>query len=75
MLIQGATADPHREDAHQLADRARAHGVDARLELYPADTHSFQIFWSILPEAREAVEHAGRFIASMVANTGRSATA
>jgi acetyl esterase/lipase len=65
MLIQGATADPVREDAHQLAQRARAHGVQTRLELYPVETHSFQLFWSFLPEAREALEQAGRFIASI----------
>ena len=59
MLIQGATGDPQHEDAHQLTERARAHGVDARLELYPVETHSFQIFWSFLPEAREAIEQAG----------------
>ena len=73
MLIQGATGDPQREDAHQLAERARAHGVDARLELYPVETHSFQTFWSFLPEAREAVEQAGRFIAPIAAGRGYSA--
>ena len=64
-LIQGATADPVREDAHQLAERARAHGVQTRLELYPVETHSFQLFWSFLPEAREGIEQAGRFIDSI----------
>ena len=73
MLIQGATGDPQREDAHQLAERARAHGVDAKLELYPVETHSFQTFWSFLPEAREAVEQAGRFIAPIAAGRGYSA--
>ena len=73
MLIQGATGDPQREDAHQLTERARAHGVDATLELYPVETHSFQTFWSFLPEAREAVEQAGRFIGSTVAGRGYSA--
>ena len=73
MLIQGATGDPTREDAHQLAERARAHGVEARLELYPVDTHSFQIFWSFLPEAREAIERAGQFIDPIAAGHGSSA--
>jgi hypothetical protein len=35
--------------------------VDARLELYPVATHVFQVFWSFLPEATEAIETAGRF--------------
>jgi acetyl esterase/lipase len=73
MLIQGATADPVREDAHQLAQRARACGVATRLELYPVETHSFQLFWSFLPEAREALEQAGRFIDTIAA--GRDAAA
>jgi epsilon-lactone hydrolase len=73
MLIQGATGDPQREDAHQLTERARAHGVDARLELYPVETHSFQIFWSFLPEAREAIQQAGAFIGSTAAGRGYSA--
>jgi acetyl esterase/lipase len=62
MLIQAATGDPQREDAHILAERARLCGVDARLELYPVDTHAFQFFWSFLPEAMEGMEHAGQFI-------------
>jgi hypothetical protein len=44
---------PRRE---ALADhRALEHGVDARLELYTADTHVFQLFWSFLPEAVDAL--------------------
>jgi monoterpene epsilon-lactone hydrolase len=61
MLIQAATGDPQREEAHRLAERARAHGVDAHLELYPVDTHNFQMFWSFLPEAIEGLSQAGRF--------------
>jgi epsilon-lactone hydrolase len=61
MLIQGGTGDVIVEDAHRLAEHARHHGVDVRLELYPVDTHDFQIFWSFLPEAAEAVQQAGHF--------------
>jgi acetyl esterase/lipase len=49
MLIQAATGDHQLEDARKLADHARRHGVDARLELYPVDTHVFHVFWSLLP--------------------------
>jgi monoterpene epsilon-lactone hydrolase len=62
MLIQAATGDPQREEAHLLAERARAHGVDAKLELYPVDTHAFQVFWSFLPEAMEGLAQAGQFV-------------
>jgi acetyl esterase/lipase len=62
MLIQAATGDPQREDAHVLNERARAAGVDSHLELYPVDTHAFQTFWSFLPEAMQAVERGGDFV-------------
>src|SRR5215207_3191498 len=61
LLVQGATGDHQRHDANALVDCARSQGVDARLELYPVDTHVFQFFWSFLPEAADAVERAGRF--------------
>jgi epsilon-lactone hydrolase len=61
MLIQGGTGDVLVQDAHRLADNARAHGVDVTLQLYPVPTHDFQIFWSFLPEAAEAIEQAGTF--------------
>jgi epsilon-lactone hydrolase len=62
MLIQSATGDPYCPESKALAARAREHGVDARLELYPVATHVFQVFWSFLPEATEALESAGRFV-------------
>ncbi|MEU9048263.1 MULTISPECIES: alpha/beta hydrolase fold domain-containing protein [unclassified Kitasatospora] len=62
MLVQAGTGDPLLADARQLVDRAREDGVDVRLELYPVATHDFHIFWSFLPEAADALHHAGRFI-------------
>jgi acetyl esterase/lipase len=62
LLIHGGTADLVIEDAHGLHDRAQAHGVDSRLELYPVETHVFHIFWAFLPEAADALEQAGEFI-------------
>jgi monoterpene epsilon-lactone hydrolase len=61
MLIQGATGDHWMLDAQALADRARKHRVDVQLELYSVDAHVFQLFWSFLPEAAEALAAAGRF--------------
>lgn len=73
LLVQAATGDAVLEDAHQLVDRMRAHGADARLELYPVATHDFHIFWSFLPEAASALDHAGRFVREVAA--AESATA
>lgn len=62
MLIQAATGDARLADAKALAVRAQEHGMDVRLELFPVDAHAFQLFWSFLPEAADAIEAAGLFI-------------
>jgi acetyl esterase/lipase len=62
MLIQAATGDARLADAKALAARAQQHGVDVRLDLFPVDAHAFQLFWSFLPEAADAIEAAGVFI-------------
>jgi acetyl esterase/lipase len=61
MLVQVATGDEWCEDGKALVARATEHGLEAKLELYPVGTHVFQVFWSFLPEATEAIESAGRF--------------
>ncbi len=66
-LIQAATGDLIRPDAEAFAERAKAHGVDARLELYPAETHVFHVFWPFLPEAADALQSAGAFIRDRLA--------
>src|SRR5215207_2468120 len=70
LLVQGATGDHQRHDANALVDCARSQGVDARLELYPVDTHVFQFFWSFLPEAAVAVERAGAFASEIAEGNG-----
>lgn len=62
ILVQTATGDPLATDAHRIVERACSFGVDARLEIFPAATHVFQYFWSFLPEAADALDHAGAFI-------------
>ena len=65
LLIQAATGDDRLADANALADHARSHDVDARLDLYSVDAHVFQLFWSFLPEAAEALQSAGRFVSEV----------
>jgi epsilon-lactone hydrolase len=62
MLIQAATGDLLAGESKALHERAREHGVDAQLELYPVEAHVFHLFWPFLPEAADALETAGRFI-------------
>lgn len=61
LLIQACTGDPFLVDARRLTDHARKHGVAVEFELYPADTHAFQVFWSFLPEAADALASIGTF--------------
>ena len=72
MLVQAATGDARLGDAEALAARARTHGVEVRLELYPVDAHAFQLFWSFLPEAADAFEAAGEFIREVAAGSETS---
>ena len=36
-------------------------------------THDFHIFWSFLPEARDAIDEIGRFVRTMTSTVGESA--
>jgi monoterpene epsilon-lactone hydrolase len=65
ILAQAATGDPARAEAQLLVDRLVAHGVDATMELYPVPTHDFHVFWSFLPEARDAMHQAGQFVRNL----------
>jgi acetyl esterase/lipase len=75
MLIQAATGDARLADAKALAARAQDHGVDTRVELFPVQAHAFQLFWSFLPEAADAMEAAGAFIRERAAEPGRAQAA
>jgi epsilon-lactone hydrolase len=62
VLLQAGKGDALATDAYAFADRAEAHGVDIELQSYDAGTHDFHVFWSLLPEASDAVRRAGEFI-------------
>jgi epsilon-lactone hydrolase len=64
LLIQSGTGDPLLQDARRLAGRARECGISAQLELFPVDAHDFHVFWSFLPDARQALQEVGRFAAA-----------
>jgi epsilon-lactone hydrolase len=76
LLVQCASGDRVRPEAEALADRARDHGAQVRLEHYPSDAHVFHVFWSFLPEAVDALAKAGAFIRDTLttqqAATGRT---
>jgi monoterpene epsilon-lactone hydrolase len=75
LLVQTATGDLVLAESRMLVDRAAEHGVDARLELYAADTHVFHVFWPFLPEAADALQQAGAFIRDRLADARAQRTA
>jgi epsilon-lactone hydrolase len=68
LLAQTATGDVVLAESRLLVERAVAHGVDAQLEVYTADTHVFHVFWPFLPEAADALNQAGNFIRARLAD-------
>ena len=55
-------------DSTRFAEKAKAEGVDVRLEVYPKLFHVFNAFWRILPKAREANKKLGEFIKVQLAS-------
>ncbi len=74
LLLQAATGDARLADAKALAIRAREQGVDVRLEVFPVDAHAFQLFWSFLPEAADAMDMAGSYIREVAGRRAQSST-
>jgi len=72
VLAQAATGDMVLPESRALVDRLVAHGVDASLEIYAADTHVFHVFWPFLPEAGDALQQAGVFIRGLLENAERA---
>jgi monoterpene epsilon-lactone hydrolase len=70
LLIHAASGDAVLQEAQLLARHATQCGVDASITVYPVPTHAFHIFWSFLPEARDAIDEAGRFIRTVTGTAG-----
>jgi acetyl esterase/lipase len=64
LLIQVGEEETLYDDAVRLAERARKSGVDVTLEPWAEMIHVWQLFAPVLPEGREALAAAGRFIAA-----------
>jgi phosphinothricin tripeptide acetyl hydrolase len=64
LLIHVGSDEVLLDDAVQLAERAKAAGVDATLEVYDRMIHVWHWFLPMLDEAQTAVEAIGRFVRS-----------
>jgi monoterpene epsilon-lactone hydrolase len=73
LLIHAASGDSVLQEAQLLAQHATRCGVEAKITVYPVPTHDFHIFWSFLPEARNAIDEIGRFVRTVTSTPGESA--
>lgn len=62
LFIQSGSDEVALSDAERLAERARKAGVNVELEIWDGMWHCFQTLYAILPEARDAVGHAGSYV-------------
>ena len=62
IYIQNSDADILEDDAHLLAGRAMAAGVDVTIDTYPGMIHVWHAFAHIIPEARDAFGKIGAFL-------------
>lgn len=67
LLIQAGEHEMLRDDSIRVTKKARADGASVRLEIWPGMFHVFQSHDPLLPEAREAIDHIAKFIASLSA--------
>lgn len=66
MLIQASTSEALRDDAEQLAERARSQGTDVTLQVTPDMPHVWQVFAGFLSEGEAAVNQAAHFIRALI---------
>jgi len=66
LLIQVGEHEMLRDDSVRAAKKARADGIPVKLEVWPGMFHVFQSHEPLLPEAREAIDHAAEFMRSLL---------
>ncbi len=62
LLIHVGEAEVLRDDSTRMAERARAAGVPVDLRIWPVVPHVWQIMPGFIPEARESLAIAARFL-------------
>ena len=67
LLIHVGEDEVLRDDAIRIAEVARAHGVEVRLEIYPRMWHVWQLFLD-LPQAAQSLDDIAHFIDAHLGN-------
>ena len=62
LLIQVGSEETLLSDSTCFGERARDAGVNVTLEVWEGMQHEWHFAANILPEARTAIDHIGRFI-------------
>jgi monoterpene epsilon-lactone hydrolase len=62
MLIEVGERELLRDDSIRFARRARAHGVEATVNLWPGVFHAWQMAYEFLPEGRQSLEQTAAFL-------------
>jgi monoterpene epsilon-lactone hydrolase len=70
LLIQVGSHEVLLSDCESLAEKARAAGVEVRLEAWPEMQHEWQFAARFLPEGRRALAHVGEFLGSVFSRRG-----
>ncbi|HEX4955415.1 MAG TPA: alpha/beta hydrolase [Thermoanaerobaculia bacterium] len=71
LLVQVGTHETMYDDAARLVTKAKEEGVEAELEPWAEMFHGWQLYARLLPEGREAIERAGRFLAGCYERLGK----
>jgi epsilon-lactone hydrolase len=61
-LIHVGSDEILRDDAVRMADKLRAAGCEAEIEVWPRMPHAWHLYARILPEGRRAMEKIGAFL-------------
>ena len=64
LLIQAGEHEMLRDDSVRVAKKAKADGIDVKLEVWPGMFHVFQSREPLLPEAKEAIDHIAEFMSA-----------
>lgn len=62
IFLQAGEDEALLDDSQVLADRAKAAGVEVRLEVFPGMLHSFQMMAGRAPEADDAIERFAQWV-------------
>ena len=61
LLLQVGSIETLLDDTNELANRARAAGVDVEVDVWDGMPHVWHMYSDILPEARQAIQRVGEF--------------